>query len=181
MEKQRIIVKERVSVVFRRFDGPRRSGDPMIDNTVRLAIDIFSCQCIRGTLYSNPDIALRGPDLCSSVMRLRVMIRDRIFFFDHRSTRILDGCRRKSLSRMIFETLSRKPRRTDAGSGPEIVRSSDFEIFILTQRERERYTGWSGNYSNSKDIAVRVNEMRLRSVFHSTRFPNRQTGCSFTK
>lgn len=30
-------------------------------------------------LYSNPDIALRGPDLCSSVMWLRVMIRDRIF------------------------------------------------------------------------------------------------------
>lgn len=30
-------------------------------------------------LYSNRDIALRGPDLCSSVMWLRVMIRDRIF------------------------------------------------------------------------------------------------------
>lgn len=38
-------------------------------------------------LYSNPDIALCGPDLCSPVMWLRVMIRDRIFFF-LRSARI---------------------------------------------------------------------------------------------
>lgn len=48
----------------------------------------------RRVAFKSDDIALHGPDLCSSVMRLlRVMIRDRIFSTDRRSTRILSANR----------------------------------------------------------------------------------------
>lgn len=94
-------------------------------------------------LYSNPDIALCGPDLCSSVMWLRVMIRDRIFFF-LRSPRIPSALEKEGEEEGI---VARKDRFRNV-SGWAMTRN------------------WAGNRSVSRAIIPRTSGGFAGEIFH---------------
>lgn len=94
-------------------------------------------------LYSNPDIALCGPDLCSSVMWLRVMIRDRIFFF-LRSPRIPSALEKEGEEEGI---VARKDRFRNV-SGWAMTRN------------------WTGNRSVSRAIIPRTSGGFAGEIFH---------------
>lgn len=104
-------------------------------------------------LYSNTDIMLLGLDRCSSVMRLRLMIRDRIFLWiNERSTQIVarheGGASEENYhqKKNHFRKSSKvpcDPSAAVAGSRPEIGRSTDVRPFDFTRgsplRERGIY------------------------------------------
>jgi len=71
----------RVNNTFCRIDTERENDRLIWDRCIFARSSRFTATAARHVLYSNTDIMSVGLDRCSSVMRLRLMIRDRIFLW----------------------------------------------------------------------------------------------------
>lgn len=83
----------------------------------------------RHVLYSNTDIMLLGLDRCSSVMRLRLMIRDRIFLWiNERSTQIVARHEEGSSEADYYKKKITFENRRSPSDPPAVIAGSRPEI-----------------------------------------------------